>query len=106
MKNITAQELKISLEKGEPYYLIDVRSAAEQASTGVIPGSTCVPLEQIGDLAGNVNKSTNYVFVCLSGMRSQKAASTFEGLGFQNVYSLSGGITSWVQNRYKVVTKG
>mgnify|MGYP001585172507 FL=1 len=42
-----------------------------------------------------LSKDSEYVVYCQSGGRSSTAQKIMSGLGFKNVYNLSGGITEW-----------
>jgi len=40
---------------------------------------------------------------CKAGSRSNKAANILSGLGFKEIYDLSGGITAWRDEKKPVV---
>lgn len=98
-KLITALDLAARLQEGK-VYLLDVREPweAEQAS---IPGTTLLaPLSQFPRAAEGVAlaKGQALVVYCHHGVRSFRAAQVLEGmLGFEGVYSLTGGIDAWSQ---------
>ena len=50
-----------------------------------------------------LDKSKTYIMYCRSGNRSRNAMRTFQKLGFQKVYNVLGGISSWTSKGYKVV---
>jgi molybdopterin/thiamine biosynthesis adenylyltransferase/rhodanese-related sulfurtransferase len=85
--------------------LVDVRETDEFA-TGHLPGAVHVPrgyLEQ--RIEGAVpDRSQRVVLYCASGNRSALAAHTLsEQLGYQDVASMTGGITLWKDRGYEVV---
>src|SRR5256885_3304693 len=86
--------------------LVDVREQHE-FEAGHIPGAVHVPrghLEsRIEGKAGD--KSQPIVLYCASGQRSALAAHTLEQLlGYQDVASMTGGITLWKDRGYEVET--
>lgn len=92
---ITAQELKTRLEKGD-IKLVDVRQQSEydQAS---IKGSTLLTEELLKELQG-LDKSTAIAFHCHHGSRSRKMAEGFVQQGFTKIYNVTGGIDAWSKN--------
>jgi sulfur-carrier protein adenylyltransferase/sulfurtransferase len=82
---------------------IDVRER-EEWDEGHIPGAVHVPrgnLEsRIEGVAGD--RSASIVLYCASGSRSAFAAKTLAELGYEDVYSLSGGFADWKRNGYEV----
>jgi len=82
---------------------IDVRESDEWQE-GHIPGARHITrgyLESRIETAAP-DRSAPVVLYCASGNRSVFAAKTLEGLGYDNVYSLRGGITDWKRNGYDV----
>jgi len=89
---------------GRAPLLVDVREQHE-FEEGHIPGAVHVPrghLEsRIEGTAGD--KSQPIVLYCASGNRSALAAHTLEQLlGYQDVASMTGGITLWKDRGYEV----
>ncbi|TML95646.1 MAG: molybdopterin biosynthesis protein MoeB, partial [Actinobacteria bacterium] len=86
--------------------VIDVREA-EEWSTGHIPGAKHVPksyLESRIDAAAP-DRAQHVILYCQSGNRSAWAARTLiEDLGYENVESMTGGITLWKDRGYDVDT--
>lgn len=76
--------------------LVDVREKNEW-DEGYIPGATHVPR---GFLESRIeetisDKSTPVVLYCAGGIRSAFAAQTLGWMGYENVYSMSGGYGGW-----------
>jgi len=84
--------------------LIDVREPAEW-SEGHLPGAVLVPKgslpEQIREVAPDPSRPV--VLYCGSGKRSLLAAETMRDLGYEDVASMSGGITEWKELDFPVV---
>ncbi|MGJ7922699.1 rhodanese-like domain-containing protein [Neobacillus sp. LXY-4] len=93
MKQISAQEVEELLKEGTPLNIIDVREAAEVAG-GKIPGAVNIPLGLVEFKMNELDKSKEYIIVCLSGGRSSQAARFLEYWGY-NVTNMTGGMMSW-----------
>lgn len=76
--------------------VIDVRSADEFAG-GHLRDAKNIPLADLGNRIGELEKSKNrtVVVVCQSGARSEKAVRQLAAAGFEDVWSLDGGVAAW-----------
>jgi rhodanese-related sulfurtransferase len=96
MQNITPEEVKERLNKGEALNLVDVREPQENAEFNI--GGQLVPVGQIRamqvDELENL-KDKEVIVYCRSGNRSGQAAMILETMGFQNVKNLTGGMLAW-----------
>ena len=96
MENITPEEVKSRLDKGEALNLVDVREPHENAEFNI--GGQLVPLGNIRamqvDELDNL-KDQEVIVYCRSGNRSGQAAMILETMGFQNVKNLTGGMLAW-----------
>jgi rhodanese-related sulfurtransferase len=96
MQNITPEEVKERLDKGEQLHLVDVREPHERADFNI--GGAHVPLGQVQmmqvDELNNL-KNEEVIVYCRSGNRSGQAALILETLGFTNTKNLSGGMLAW-----------
>jgi molybdopterin/thiamine biosynthesis adenylyltransferase/rhodanese-related sulfurtransferase len=84
--------------------LVDVREA-EEWSTGHIPGAKHVPKSYLESRIEGAaqDRSQHVILYCQSGNRSAWAARTLlEDLGYENVESMTGGITLWKDRGYDV----
>jgi monothiol glutaredoxin len=93
IEQISAEDLKALLERGEPFHLLDVRTPAERA-IAVIAGSRLLD-QALHDELMQGDRNTALVFQCHHGMRSQSAAEYFRRAGFKRLYNLQGGIDAW-----------
>lgn len=101
MTNISPEEVKQRLDKGETLNLIDVREPQENAQFNI--GGKLLPLgkiqsmqiEDIEDL-----RDKEIILYCRSGNRSGLAAMTLDQLGFTNTKNLTGGMLAW-QEKFK-----
>lgn len=76
--------------------LLDVREASEFAA-GHVRDAKNIPLKQLPERIGELDKfkAKSVVVVCASGVRSSKALSQLKNAGFNEAYSLDGGLTAW-----------
>jgi len=84
--------------------VVDVREADEW-STGHIPGAKHVPKSYIETRIEGAapDRSQHVILYCQSGNRSAWAARTLiDDLGYENVESMTGGITLWKDRGYEV----
>jgi molybdopterin/thiamine biosynthesis adenylyltransferase/rhodanese-related sulfurtransferase len=94
----------VSNGNGSRPVLIDVRES-EEWDAGHIPGAKHVPRGHLESrIEGAVrDRSQDIVIYCASGNRSALAAHTLkELLGYENVSSMTGGITLWKDRGYDV----
>ncbi|SHE87977.1 rhodanese-like domain-containing protein [Flavisolibacter ginsengisoli] len=96
MKNITVEELKAKMEKGDAINLIDCREPHEYEEFNI--GGKLVPLgkiqtmqiEDIEDL-----KEEEVIVHCRSGKRSMMACMILDQMGFKNTFNVEGGMLAW-----------
>ena len=90
--------LKQLMERGDDNYVVlDVRDANE-LEVCKLAEITHIPLIQLKDRLGELNKAKPHVLVCYGGMRSERAASTLLEAGFANAQVLKGGMKRWVRD--------
>ncbi len=93
MKEITTIELQQLLEQGEQLNLIDVREADEVAQ-GIIPGAVHIPLGDVPERMGELDKSKSYIVICRSSGRSGRATEFLAEEGY-DVTNMVGGMLQW-----------
>jgi molybdopterin/thiamine biosynthesis adenylyltransferase/rhodanese-related sulfurtransferase len=101
---VTVDEVKDRLARGEQWTLLDVRER-EEYREGHLENAIPIPR---GFLEMRVeetvpDKSAPVIAYCAGGVRSLIAARTMKELGYENVSSMSGGYTSWKNAGYKWV---
>ena len=94
-KDITLRELREFQENGA--IIIDVRSKQEYEE-GHVDGSILIPEYEIRKEIEKIikDKNKNIVVYCSSGGRSKKAQKILNKMGYENVYNLYNGITSYL----------
>ncbi len=87
---ISYDELNEMRTTGEDFQLIDVREKEEYERKNT--GGTLMPLSEFEEHISNISRRDKVVICCQSGKRSLIAAGRLLDAGFENVYSLKGGI--------------
>jgi rhodanese-related sulfurtransferase len=97
MEDISIQELKSRLDKGEKVTLIDVREVYENEEFNI--GGKLIPIGTLMQQAGTLDlpKDTEIVVYCRSGNRSDMGKQILQMNGFQNARNLLGGMMAWQQ---------
>lgn len=106
-QDISVDEVRVALESGGGLVLVDVRTVQEHERSHV-PGDKLVFLDNrsveelsgiLKELAGQGN---DIVLYCESGARSNMACGMLRSLGFNNLKSMTGGISAWQGQGYVV----
>jgi sulfur dioxygenase len=106
VRQLTADEVSQRLASGNPPFILDVREPKEYTGElGHVASSALIPLKELADRAGELQaqKGRPIVVVCRSGVRSTTAAAILEGLGFEQVFNMQGGMVDWNDRRLPVV---
>jgi molybdopterin/thiamine biosynthesis adenylyltransferase/rhodanese-related sulfurtransferase len=102
IEEVDPAEVQQLLDEGDT--IVDVRGT-EEFATGHLPGARSVPRGHLESRIESVvpDRSTPVILYCSSGQRSAYAArSMSEDLGYDNVRSMTGGITLWKDRGYAV----
>ena len=82
--------------QGGEIQIIDVREPAEFSDTlGHIAGARLIPLSELLQRAGEIDRGRPVVTVCRSGARSAQAVVLLQKAGFPQVANLAGGMLRW-----------
>ena len=84
------------MQTDQPPLILDVRNPEEIAICR-IAGSTVIPLPELPNRLGELDKSRSMVVHCKSGVRSAKAIALLQGAGFWRLKNLKGGILAWIK---------
>ena len=97
MKNgipqMTPTELKQRLDAGADIFVLDVREPFEYQIANI--GGTLIPLNEVPQRLGEIDREREVVVHCKSGGRSQRAAEFLAQQGYAKVSNLAGGILAW-----------
>jgi sulfur-carrier protein adenylyltransferase/sulfurtransferase len=89
-------ELKQRLDRGEKLTIIDVREPYEWEIGNLGPhGAKLIPLGELPQRAGEIDRDTTVVLQCRSGARSERALHFLRSQGYSKLYNLEGGILAW-----------
>jgi rhodanese-related sulfurtransferase len=93
--DITIEELKERLDKGEKLNLFDVREEYEFDEFNI--GATLIPLGELPDRLDEIAhlKNEEIVIHCRSGARSGRAKDYLTAEGYTNVRNVLGGMMAW-----------
>ena len=94
-RNVEVAEWE-KLRKDPAVVVLDVRTAEEFAD-GHMPGAINLDIRggKFAETLAGLDKSKTYLVHCAVGGRSAKACGQMDGLKFEKVLNLSGGITAW-----------
>ncbi len=92
VEQIEVTAFKKQQDAGQNAFLLDVREPHEFKIAEI--GGHLIPLGDLQNRVGELDKSREIVVHCKSGGRSQKAAEFLQQAGFK-VKNLAGGITAW-----------
>ena len=90
----------------EDALVLDVRETGEW-STGHITGARHITLAQLDKHLSELDKFKGkpIIVVCATGNRSSSACGQLKKHGFDKVYSLGGGVSSWREANLPLTTK-
>jgi rhodanese-related sulfurtransferase len=80
-------------------FILDVRTL-EEWNEFHAPNTTLIPLDQLVSRLGEVPHDRQIVVVCRSGNRSQQGRDILLNAGFEQVTSMTGGLSEWRASGY------
>ena len=106
IRELTVDQVKAKLDRGEKFHLVDVREESEWArdhvpqaihlGKGVIERDIEQRLPDTG---------AEIVLYCGGGFRSALAADNLQKMGYTNVLSMDGGVRGWRERGYPMTTE-
>ncbi len=94
LPQLSPASLKRILQKYPDHVVIDVRTDAEW-NAGHIDCARHIPIGQIIQKKVNLEKNAHITIVCASGYRANIAGSILKAMGYEDVFTLIGGMTAW-----------
>jgi sulfur-carrier protein adenylyltransferase/sulfurtransferase len=91
---ISVEELKARMERGERFVLLDVREACEW-EIARLPGAVLIPLAELPSRMSELDSADEIVIHCKVGQRSAKALRQLQKAGFAKLFNVGGGIAAW-----------
>jgi rhodanese-related sulfurtransferase len=101
-KVVSREEAKAMLDEGAQ--LVDVRVDHEWEA-GRIPGAAHVPLEELPERIGELDRERPVILYCRGGTRSSMAAEALESAGF-DAAKLGEGIVGWSEQELPLEPEG
>ncbi len=92
---ITVEELKSSLDRGERIFLLDVREPQEYAICNL--GGYLMPRNEVPNRIHELDTSRDIVVHCKTGNRSAQVVQLLRQMGFRKLRNLVGGIDAWAE---------
>jgi rhodanese-related sulfurtransferase len=104
VREVTTDEVKAKMERGEKFLLVDVREESEWSKdhlpNAVHLGKGIIERDIEEKVPGN---DTPLVLYCGGGFRSALAADNLQKMGYTNAVSMDGGIREWREKGYPLV---
>jgi molybdopterin/thiamine biosynthesis adenylyltransferase/rhodanese-related sulfurtransferase/molybdopterin converting factor small subunit len=92
---ITVEELKAKIDRGDDFVLVDVREPHE-VQICRIENAVLIPLNEVPKRLGELDATRDLVVHCRSGARSGRAVAFLREHGFPKALNLKGGILEWI----------
>jgi rhodanese-related sulfurtransferase len=101
IRETTIEELKVKMDRGEKFVLVDVREESE-FDKDHLPGAIHLGKGVIErDIEERVPDLNAPLFLyCGGGFRSALAADNLQKMGYKNVISVDGGIRGWREKNF------
>ncbi len=106
VKELTVDQVKAKLDRGERFHLVDVREESEWAKAH-LPQAEYLGKGIIErDIEQRIPDTTaEIVLYCGGGFRSALAADNLQKMGYTRVLSMDGGIRGWREAGYPLMTE-
>jgi rhodanese-related sulfurtransferase len=101
IKEIGIDDVKEKLDSGEKFVLVDVREESEFAKDhlrGALHLGKGIIERDVETRVPDLN--TPVVLYCGGGFRSALAADNLQKMGYNNVFSMAGGVRGWREKNY------
>jgi rhodanese-related sulfurtransferase len=104
IREMTVDQVKAKLDRGEKFHLVDVREESEWAKDHL---PQAIHLGK-GIIERDVEQrlpdpKAEIILYCGGGFRSALSADNLQKMGYTNVFSMDGGIRDWRDKGFKLV---
>ena len=101
IREVTIDDVKPRLDRADAFHLVDVREESEW-NAGHLPGAVHLGKGIIErDVEASIpDKTAEIILYCGGGFRSALAADNLQKMGYQNVWSMDGGVRAWRDARH------
>lgn len=106
VKEVSVDEVKTRLDRGDKFLLVDVREESEYAKDhlpGAIHLGKGIIERDIEERVPQLNAPL--ILYCGGGYRSALAADNLQKMGYTNVLSMDGGIREWREKHFPLTSK-
>ncbi|HVF09759.1 MAG TPA: molybdopterin-synthase adenylyltransferase MoeB [Abditibacteriaceae bacterium] len=97
IEQITARQMKEMLDAGRKITILDVREPQEWDIVR-FPHAKLIPLGEVPERMHELDTADEIIVHCHHGMRSARAITFLQKMGFQKLKNLAGGIDAWAVN--------
>lgn len=105
VKETNVEEVKVRLDCGDKFFLVDVREESEwdkgHITNAIYIGKGVIERDIEKKI---VNTEAEIILYCGGGFRSALAADNLQKMGYNNVSSMDGGYSGWVKAGYSTET--
>lgn len=98
---ISAQEAVRLINQGAT--VVDLRDAGKFSGGHIVDSVNLSPAEVTGDPEARLKKKRPVLLVCDNGSHSARLVDSLRKAGFENAWSLEGGLASWQRENLPVV---
>ena len=95
--------LKALRDDGSDFVLVDVRESDEYETCNL--GGLLIPLGSLSRRIAELDSGAHVVVHCKTGGRSSQAVKLLREAGFENAWSLRGGILAWIDRIDPTLTR-
>ena len=105
VRELTVDDVKGKLDRGEKFHLVDVREESEWAKDH-LPRAVHLGKGVIErDVEARIpDTGAEIVLYCGGGFRSALAADNLQKMGYANIFSMDGGIRTWRERNYPLTS--
>ncbi|GAX59564.1 sulfurtransferase [Candidatus Scalindua japonica] len=105
IRETNVEEVKIKLDRGDRFFLVDVREESEWKKGHIINAIYIGKGVIERDIEKNISDTgAEIILYCGGGFRSALAADNLQKMGYTNVISMDGGYGGWVKAGYPTET--
>jgi rhodanese-related sulfurtransferase len=83
--------------------IVDIRPSANFDAGHIVDALNIPGPELVGEQSQKLKKAKSIVLVCDDGSKSGQSATTMRKEGFENTFSLQGGMTAWQRDNLPIV---
>lgn len=100
MGYVAPEEIRQAVKntEGHDWQIVDVRTKKEQERDGYVPGAVLIPVDQLRERFGELDKNKKTAVYCKVGYRANLAVQMLKAFGFKQVYNVGGGYLGYASD--------